>query len=242
MGDTFIIDFKIKTDHVSDSEFKNLIDIYKQKRMFTKKEMINFFNTIIFLSRWKLLDYSDGSMTNLCDTAQSMIGLALEEIGIPVRVLDIGRIVSKDALGHSILIADVPCENSIQSLLIDITYQQFCLSGNCNQSCYFKKDGYILLSPHPGYFALQNNERKETIKALLEHGYLPWNGLVAKHYCDTFFLSQTGKEEDINTKNYTMDDYLSLTKFSNTNYSKSKDELKENDLWIDLGLVTDYHK
>lgn len=242
MKSPFIIDFQISKDHVSNQNFEDLIAIYEQNHQFTKQQMIAFFNTLIFESRLKLLSIGDGTMTNLCDTAQSMIGRALEEVGIPVRVLDIGSAIDEEALGHSILIADVPCENRVQPLLIDITYQQFCLPENCNASCYFEKDGYILMSPHPGYFALQNNERKETIKALLEHGYLPWNETVAKHYCDTFYLSKTGKKEEIMNRSYTGKEYLEFTCKSNTKYSKTEEQLKKMDLWQDMKATQNFHK
>lgn len=242
MKNPFIIDFQINKDYVSKQDFEDLITIYQQNHQFTKPQMNAFFNTLIFESRLKLLSIGDGTMTNLCDTAQSMIGRALEEVGIPVRILDIGSAIDVEVLGHSILIADVPCENSVQSLLIDITYQQFCLSENCNVSCYFEKDGFILMSPHPGYFAVKEEDRKKTIQALLEYGYLPWNEIVAKHYCDTFYLSRAGKKEEIMNGSYTGKEYLEFTRKSNIRYSKTEAQLKEMDLWLDMKVAKNFHK
>lgn len=228
----FMIDFHICNHHVSESELQRLIEQYQKNGQFTYDELIAFLNTVIFNARLKLLDLSDGSFRNLCDTAQSMIGRGLESVGISVRVLDIGAAIHEGALGHSVLIADFVCEGEAHPILIDITYQQFCLTEHCLESCYLKKDGWILMSPDPGYIAKKNVQTQEIIRQLLEYGYLPWTKEVAKNYCDTFFLSRTGKEEEIREQSHTGEEYLEMTKKSNAVYSNSIEDLERRGLLL----------
>lgn len=228
----FIIDFQICNHYVSEPELQRLIAQYQSSGQFTYDELTAFLNTVIFNARLKLLDHSDGSFRNLCDTAQSMIGRGLESIGIPVRILDIGAAIHEEALGHSVLIADLVCEGKPYPVLIDITYQQFCLTENCLDSCYIKKDGFVLMSPDPGYVAKKNPQTTEVIRRLLEYGYLPWTKEIAKNYCDTFFLSRTGREEEIEKQSHTGEEYLAMTRKSNIGYSNSVEDLKRKGLLL----------
>lgn len=173
----YILDFEIKNNN--SNKLENII--HKARR--------------IIESECKC-DIKESALINKCDYATKVMTKLLEKEQIDYSWMETIDILGNDVLGHSFLTVNYDGVKYI----VDLTYLQFFTKDRCRIELFKEVDGITILAPDPGYYYIENKDKKEIALHLLEQGYVKLDEDSAKVYLDSFYLTRRGRRMDIDIK------------------------------------------
>ena len=133
------------------------------------------------------------NFTNKCDLLTDVAYYYFQDYGFNCYPIETHKVISDDVLGHSLLMIEY---NDLK-YLVDLTYKQFFLKENCQETNYFIKNGYVLLAPHPGYYYLKHPEYLNVAKTIIEQGFIEATEENIKVYFDSFYETKRGKIDNL---------------------------------------------
>lgn len=141
-------------------------------------------------------DIKESALINKCDYATKVMTKLLEKEQIDYSWMETIDILGNDVLGHSFLTVNYDGVKYI----VDLTYLQFFTKDRCIIEMFKEVDGITILAPDPGYYYIENKNKKEIALHLLEQGYVKLDEDSAKAYLDSFYLTRRGRRMDIDIK------------------------------------------
>lgn len=229
----YIMDFNpIIAEDVNNDEMALIEGKIKQGKSLTEEEVINFLDTIIYITRKKINSKMD-DFSWKCDLAQSILCHYLNKIGCPNFPCMTQSAITNDIEGHSFVTIMLMVNDEEKVFLLDPTYIQFFKKENCTKDKIFVSPMYpdkVLLKPHPGYYIKE--EDKDMASYLLNHGHILLDEKAARMYGDSFYNTKTGVSP--NDPYITMSGNIYLRSFikGKENLSKSEEELADSNLTI----------
>lgn len=144
---------------------------------------------IINKVRLELEDIKSSALINKCDFVTKLMCCELDKYKIAYNVIETHKILGNDVLGHMFLIVYI----EDKSYIVDLTYLQFFLKDRCNKNMYKEKDGITYMAPDPGYYYVENKDKIDIAKPILEYGYIELDENSLKVYLDSFFETRRGR-------------------------------------------------
>lgn len=196
----YIIDAKPEIKNIDMDVFLLIKNKIEKNVLLTSKEREIFLDYYIsnsrdILSKYLNIDIMLDPLTNRCDLAQHIIGKMLtRNKNVVVFPKETQNIFYPTCKGHSFLVCliqDIP-------YLIDLTYRQFFLKENCNESNYLILNNKIIKTPDPGFFIVKDSDASKVASKIISNGYVELNPSVAKIYGDAFYYTKTGDKETFN--------------------------------------------
>ena len=231
-----IIDFKLNEEIANQETISQIEELCKNNELLTVDDINSLLGNLSYLVRKKIADYEGVNMMEYsysykCDLAQSMICYYLNNLGIKANPVNTNEVIN-GVCGHSLVVASFNTESGEKTFLVDPTYIQFFDKEKCSPSKFVILQDRVCISPDPGYFIVENG-CEETVKPLLENGYIELTEEVAKAYGDSFFQTKQGTSFDqIKSNVATGLDYIRWFKNYKSNLSKTEEELNNMDLLI----------
>lgn len=142
--------------------------------------------------RSKLGNIKETGLINKCDYVTKLLCLELDKYKIDYNICETHKLISNDVIGHMFLIVYI----EDKSYIVDLTYLQFFLKDKCNKDMYKEKDGITYIAPDPGYYYVENNDKINIAKDILENGYIELDNNNLKSYLDSFFKTRRGRRID----------------------------------------------
>lgn len=152
----------------------------------------NILDKVIFNVRSKLGDIKKSGLINKCDYVTKLLCLELDKYKIDYSICETHKLISNDVTGHMFLVVYI----EDKSYIVDLTYLQFFSYDRCNRNMYKEKDGITYMAPDPGYYYVENKDKVDIARSMLENGYIELNGDNLKTYLDSFFETRRGRRID----------------------------------------------
>ena len=231
-----VFDFVVNEKINDNDNILKIEEMCKNGVPLSMEDIGTLLGNLSYVVRKKIADYegtnmSDFSFSYKCDLAQSIIFYYLDSIGVNVNPVNTNEVIN-GVVGHSFVIASFDTIVGEKPFLIDPTYIQFFNRDNCDASKFVVLKDQVCISPDPGFFIVENHA-EETIKPLLENGYIELTEEVAKAYGDSFFQTKQGTNYNQIKKNTTSgSNYIRWFKSYTSNLSKTEDELRSMELLI----------
>lgn len=149
----------------------------------------NILENIISNIRSKLGDIKKSGLVNKCDYVTKLLCYEFDKYKIDYSVFETHRLISNDVTGHMFLIVYI----EDKSYIVDLTYLQFFSVSRCNKDMYKEKDGLTYMAPDPGYYYMENRDKENVARAILENGYIELNEDNLKTYLDSFYETRRGR-------------------------------------------------
>ncbi len=218
---------------------KDIEEKCKTGKSLTKDESLYFLSYISYKVRDLLIkskneNVDEYNFSGDCTNAQSMLKYYFDDLGLKSIPVQTNRIFF-NVIQHSFIIVYLLEEDDLVPYIVDPTYNQFFDIDKCLASKYVIKDGIIKWTPDPGYFVLKADEEKQNIiKKLLKYGFMEMTRDNAIIYGDSFYFTQTGLPKSVYDVLSSLNGlYLKFFLSSNFEVSKSKDNLKKNNLLLE---------
>ena len=141
-------------------------------------------------------DIKSSALINKCDYATKVMTKLLDMKHFNYSWMETIDILGNDVLGHSFLTVDY--DNN--KYIVDLTYLQFFTKDRCKKDMFKEVDGITILAPDPGYYYIENKDKKDIALQLLKQGYVKLDEVSAKAYLDSFYLMRRGRRIDIDIK------------------------------------------
>ncbi len=239
-----VIDFDLCEEVVDKNHLLEIEELYQSGMPLSDEDVDNLLRSLSFIVRQRIADHEGKDMKEYsysykCDLAQSMITYYLNGLGVQTYPVNTNEVID-GVCGHSLVVATIHTIEGDKTYLIDPTYLQFFEKENCDPSKFMIIQNKVCVSPDPGYFILQNHQ-ENTVLPLLVDGYAELTEDVAKAYGDSFFQTKQGIDPT-QIKYYvaTGSDYIRWFQKNPCHLSKSEEELRGMNLWIDFHSNQDH--
>ena len=217
---------KFNFDYLREIEYKIV-----NKQDVSSYDIEYFLDYIVFFVRNRLYDDEHPYFEYRCDLAQSIICYYLDDIGVVNYRCSSNNAINDSVVGHSFVVATFKVNGNDINYLIDPTYIQFFKAENCSELKYTIINGYIVVSPDPGYFIRE--EDRKIIDEFNENGYGMLTEDLARIYGNSFYNTRTMK---ISKDFEELKGYVYINSFikGKEKLSRSREELLENGYYINF--------
>ncbi len=221
-----------KLENVNYDYLKEIEDKIKNKDSLSREELFYFLEYVIWDVRNKIYDEDHPYFEYKCDLAQSMICYYLNDIKVVNYPCSTNNTIYSSVMGHSFVVATFKVDGKDVNYLIDPTYIQFFKKEDCNESKYVVINGYIVVTPSPGYFI--KIEDTARVGLFNYYGFDVLDEELARIYGNSFYNTRSMKRVktfDELSGSYYINSFL---KNGNEKLSKSLKELDDNGMIINI--------
>ncbi len=232
-----IIDIKVNNEEYDKNDISRIESLCKNNKELTEEDINTLLCYISYTVRQTISNYELKSIDEYlyplkCDLAQSMIYYYLKDLNIETNPININEIIP-NVKGHSLIISKFKTVDGEKQYLIDPTYIQFFSKEECSEDKFIIINDMICNTPDPGYFIVKNNDTEE-IKPLLDNGFIELTDEISKIYGDSFYKTKTSIPNSFTEYNEASGPiYKKWLNSYTSRLSKTKEELKENNLLIE---------
>lgn len=219
-----------KIDNINYGYLREIEDKIRNRESISKEEAFYFLEYVVYDVRNKIYDEEHPNFESKCDLAQSIICYYLNDIGVVNYPCLTNNTIYSSVVGHSYVVATFNVEGKDVNYLIDPTYVQFFKKEDCNESKYVVINGYIVITPSPGYFIKAEDFAR--ISLFNYYGFDALDEELARIYGNSFYNTMTMKK-DKKFEELSGDFYInSFLKNGKEKLSKSAQDIVQNGYYV----------